>query len=154
MKIANVFRGKKLSTKWRRSKKHLKWSSIKNSDKKKTRSKFSHPEALSASKKESSPNYRSSQYYGKKKWRSPTPLIDIFQEKNWITIIVEIAGFNKETFKIDVKDQKLTLSAKGNDRRYYKSLNLPKVVIPNTMSTKYNNGVLQIKLRKAKKAKS
>ena len=154
MKIANVFGGKKLSTKWRRSKKHLKWSSIKNSDEKKNRSKISRLEGLGASKKGCSPNYRSSQYYVKRKWKSPTPLIDIFQEKNWITIIVEIAGFNKETFKIDVKDQKLTLSAKGNDRRYYKSLNLPKVVIPNAMSTKYNNGVLQIKLRKAKKVKS
>ncbi|MCJ7713927.1 Hsp20 family protein, partial [Candidatus Bathyarchaeota archaeon] len=68
--------------------------------------------------------------------------------------IVEITGFNRETLKIDVKDQKLTLSAKGNDRRYYKSLNLPKVVIPNVISTKYNNGVLQIKLRKAKIVKS
>ena len=102
----------------------------------------------------SSPNFRSSQCYGKTKWKSPIPLIDVFQDQNTITIIVEIAGFNKETFKIDVKDQKLTLSAKENNRRYYKSLNLPKEVVPNAMLTKYNNGVLQIKLKKAKKVKS
>lgn len=140
-----------MSTKWRRSKKHLKWSSFKNSDenKNKDHSKIPYLEPFNGAKTVCSPNYRSSQFYGKRKWKSPTPLIDIFQEKNWITIIVEIAGFSKETFKIDVKDQKLTLSAKGNNRRYYKSLNLPKVVIPDAMSTKYNNGVLQIKLRKA-----
>jgi HSP20 family molecular chaperone IbpA len=145
-----------LSTKWRRSKKHLRWSTIRNSDKDKNKDhlKISVLETYCAAKKISSPNFRSSQYLGKRKWKSPTPLIDIFQDQNCITILVEIAGFNKETFKIDVKDQKLTLSAKGNNRRYYKSLNLPKVVIPSAMSTKYNNGVLQIKLKKAKKIKS
>ena len=93
--------------------------------------------------------YRSSQSYSKKRWKAPKPLIDIFQEKAWITIVAEIAGFNKETLKINVKDQKLTLSAKGKDRRYYKSLNLPKVVIPTVVHTTYKNGVLEIKLKKA-----
>jgi len=78
-------------------------------------------------------------------------LIDIFQEKSWITIVAEIAGFNKETLKINVKDQKLTLSAKAKDRRYYKSLNLPQVVIPNIIHTNYKNGVLEIKLKRALK---
>ena len=48
-----------------------------------------------------------------------------------------------------MKDQKITLSAKSKDRRYYKSLNLPKVVIPDEMHTKFKNGVLEIKLKKA-----
>ena len=143
-----------MSTKWRRSKKHLKWSTIRNIDKDKNRSNLKIPsfDTSNVVKKISSPNFRSSQYYEKRKLKTPTPLIDIFQDQNSITIIVEIVGFNKETFKIDVKDQKLTLSAKGNNRRYYKSLNLPNVVIPNAMLTKYNNGVLQIKLKKAKKS--
>ncbi len=81
--------------------------------------------------------------------KNPQPLIDIFQEESWLTIVAEIAGFNKETLKIDVKDQKITLSAKAKDRRYYKSLNLPKVVIPNIIHTTYKNGVLEIKLKKA-----
>ena len=145
-----------MSTKWRRSKKHLKWISSKTSDETniKNHPRIANFEPLRATRTGYPPNLRSSQSYTQRKWKSPTPLIDVFQEENWITIIVEIAGFNKETFKIDVKDQKLTLSAKGNDRRYYKSLNLPKGVIPNVISTKYNNGVLQIKLRKAKKVKS
>ncbi len=85
----------------------------------------------------------------KRKWKEPKPLIDIFQESNWVTIVAEIAGFNRETLKIDVKDQKLTLSARAKDRRFYKSLNLPKVVIPSVMHTTYKNGVLEIRLRKA-----
>jgi len=87
--------------------------------------------------------------FGRENLKEPQPLIDIFQEENWLTVVAEIAGFNKETLKIDVKDQKLTLSAKAKDRRYYKSLNLPKVVIPNIIHTNYKNGVLEIKLKKA-----
>jgi HSP20 family protein len=96
------------------------------------------------------PSFRTTKSYARK-WKEPTPLIDIFQEPSSIIIVAEIAGFNKETLKIHVKDQKLTLSAKTKERRYYKSLNLPKVVIPNAMHTTYKNGVLEIKLKKAEK---
>ncbi|MCL2134217.1 MAG: Hsp20/alpha crystallin family protein [Candidatus Bathyarchaeota archaeon] len=94
-------------------------------------------------------NFKFSKGVGKRKFCEPKPLIDIFQETNWITIVAEIAGFNKESFKINVKDQKITLSAKSKERRYYKSLNLPKVVIPSDIHTTFKNGVLEIKLKKA-----
>jgi len=94
-------------------------------------------------------NFRPSKSFAKRKFEEQKPLIDIFQENNTVTIVAEIVGFNKESLKISVKDQKLTLSAKSKDRRYYKSLNLPTVVIPNAMHTKFKNGVLEIKLKKA-----
>ena len=97
-------------------------------------------------------SFRPSKNFASKKIQEPKPLIDIFQENNFITVVAEITGFNKDTLKIHVKDQKITLSAKSKDRRYYKSLNLPKVVIPDGMYTKYKNGVLEIKLRKAETA--
>ena len=143
-----------MSTKWRRNKKCLKWIDQKGSEKTSARG---HPRFLRAENMRTirgnmyPQKYRLSKSLEKRKWKAPKPLIDIFQENNWITIIAEIAGFNKETLKINVKDQKLTLSAKAKDRRYYKSLNLPKVVIPNVMHTTYKNGVLEIKLKKAQK---
>ena len=137
-----------LSMKWRRSRKQLKWLDLTGD---KSRSKIFRFAALRATKRIYPPYYRSSKDCGKRKWKSPKPLIDIFQEKNGITIVAEIAGFNKETLKINVKDQKLTLSAKAKDRRYYKSLDLPKVVVPNAVHTTYKNGVLEIKLKKAPK---
>ena len=94
-------------------------------------------------------SFRTSKSYAKRNLQDPKPLIDIFQENAFVTIIAEIAGFNKETLKIHVKDQKITLSAKSKDRRYYKSLNLPTVVIPDVTHTKFKNGVLEIKLKKA-----
>ena len=97
-------------------------------------------------------SFRPSKKLAEKNFQEQKPLIDIFQESNYITVIAEIPGFNKETVKIFVKNQKLTLSAKSKERRYYKSLNLPKVVIPDIMYTKFKNGVLEIKLRKAETA--
>ncbi len=115
--------------------------------------KASDPEHGYCAKYKSVPsNFRTPKSFAKRNLAEPKPLIDIFQENNYITIIAEIAGFNKETFKIHVKDQKLILSAKSKDRRYYKSLNLPKVVIPDVMYTKFKNGVLEIKLKKAETA--
>ena len=145
--------GTNLSTKWRRSRKHLKWLDDKNISKTidKHDSKTLHIKNMQTSRNICPPYYRSSQNHAKRKWKEPKPLIDIFQEKKWITIVAEIAGFNRETLKINEKDQKITLSAKAKDRRYYKSLNLPKVVIPNLMHTTYKNGVLEIKLQKAEK---
>jgi HSP20 family protein len=97
-------------------------------------------------------SFRPSKNFSENKIQEPKPLIDIFQDYNFITVVAEITGFNKDTLKIHVKDQKITLSAKSKDRRYYKSLNLPKVVIPDVMYTKYKNGVLEIKLKKAETA--
>jgi HSP20 family molecular chaperone IbpA len=142
-----------LSTKWRRSRKHLKWLDLNGQDRddSESRSKTPRIENMCPSRKLYPQRYRSSQGYTRRKWKEPKPLIDIFQEKNWITIVAEIAGFNKETLKINVKDQKITLSAKAKNRRYYKSLNLPKVVVPSAVHTTFKNGVLEIKLQKKKK---
>ncbi|TRO48526.1 Hsp20/alpha crystallin family protein [Candidatus Bathyarchaeota archaeon] len=139
-----------LSAKWRRSKKHLKWLDTdgQSRDNAESQSKIQHIESIRNSRKLYPQHYRSSQSYARRKWKDPKPLIDIFQEKQWITIVAEIAGFNKETLKINVKDQKITLSAKSKNRRYYKSLNLPKVVVPNAVRTTFKNGVLEIKLPK------
>ncbi|TRO45690.1 Hsp20/alpha crystallin family protein [Candidatus Bathyarchaeota archaeon] len=140
-----------MSAKWRRSKKRLKWfnPNLKSLSQKSSQAlrvqKFKTPIAIHPRR------YHLPKRFGKENFREPKPLIDIFQEECWLTVVAEIAGFNKETLKIDVKDKKLTLSAKAKDRRYYKSLNLPKIVIPNIIHTTCKNGVLEIKLKKAYK---
>jgi HSP20 family molecular chaperone IbpA len=145
-----------MSAKWRRSQKNRKWLDLGEPCKNmKHKAKGVQIERLKPTKNiHSSQNYRTPRSFSKKKFEEPTPLIDIFQESNCITIVAEIAGFNKESFKINVKDQKITLSAKAKDRRYYKSLNLPKVVIPNDIHTTFKNGVLEIRLRTAEKPRT
>ena len=138
--------GESTSAKWRPSNKNRKWLNTEI----KSRKGRSRHNAGKAKNTLSQSIFRTIKSLSKNKSQhEPTPLIDIFQDKSNITVIAEIAGFNKETVKINVNNQKITLSAKSKDRRYYKSLNLPKVVIPNAMHTKYKNGVLEIKLKKA-----
>jgi HSP20 family molecular chaperone IbpA len=140
-----------MSAKWRRSRKQIKWLDL-NALKllPKPGSSAMHVESFKTTRVHP-PKYRLPKRFGKGKYREPKPLIDMFQDNSWVTIVAEIAGFNQESFKISVKDQKLTLSAKAKDRRYYKSLNLPKVVIPTVAHTTFKNGVLEIKLKKAVK---
>ena len=76
-------------------------------------------------------------------------MIDVLEGNDDIAVVAEFAGFNKEDLRIHVKDQKLTLYAEASDRKYRKSLNLPKRVIPSTICTTYKNGVLEIRLKKA-----
>lgn len=145
-----------MSTKWRRSKKHLKKLDTTNLKEAKHRnnSKALRAENFRVRRSVYPQKFRLPKIYGKRKWKEPKPLIDVLQEKDSIVVVAELAGFNKETLKINVTDQKLTLSAKAKDRRYYKSLNLPKIVIPNIVHTTYKNGVLEIKLKKAIKEKT
>jgi HSP20 family molecular chaperone IbpA len=138
-----------MSAKWRRSKRLLKWIDPEKPVNLAQQSKILKVQKFKPLFGVRSKKFRPPRMFGKETLKEPKPLIDIFQEESWLTIVAEIAGFNKETLKIDVKNQKLTLSAKAKGRKYYKSLNLPKVVIPNAIHTTYKNGVLEIKLKKA-----
>lgn len=135
-----------MSARWRRTSKNRKWLDFNGLNGKK-------PKTFQTAKRSklipTHTSFRPSKSFAKRSFVEQKPLIDIFQENNTITIVAEIVGFNKDSLKINVKDQKITLSAKSKDRRYYKSLNLPTVVIPNAMHTKFKNGVLEIKLKKA-----
>ena len=149
-KSVRYWRGKDLSAKWRRSVKNRKWLDFNDQTTKTNKTRMIQPEHAYRLKSMSAPqSFRPSKNFIEHKIQEPKPLIDIFQENNFITVVAEITGFNRDTLKIHVKDQKITLSAKNKDRRYYKSLNLPKLVIPDIMYTKYKNGVLEIKLKKA-----
>jgi HSP20 family protein len=86
--------------------------------------------------------------------REPEPLLDVLEGRRDIIVVAEFAGFNKDSLEISVDRYRLTLCAQALDRRYYKSLNLPKRVIPNTIRTSCKNGVLEIQLKKAVQRKA
>jgi HSP20 family molecular chaperone IbpA len=144
-----------MSAKWRRSKKHLKWldlKTIKINPRKTT--KTPKIENFKTSRGKYPQKYRIPKRLGKGKWKAPQPLIDMFQDQNYVTITAQIAGINQENLKINIKNQKLTLTAKTKEHHYYKSINLPKTVIPTIAHTTYKNGVLEIKLKKPVKTET
>ena len=141
-----------MSAKWRRSKKRSKRFDIFRAlNRAKDRSTLEEVRIkTSRVKKQRYPSrYRTPSTYRGRKWREPEPLIDVLEGKNEIIVVAEFAGFKREHLRIHVKNQRLTLSAEALNRKYHKSLNLPKRVVPSNINTTYKNGVLEIRLKKA-----
>jgi len=76
------------------------------------------------------------------------PITDIFDEKNEIIIMVEMPGVTENNIKIEVTGDILELSAKDGKRNYRKEILLPLKVKPENLSSHYNNGILEIKIKK------
>lgn len=76
------------------------------------------------------------------------PLVDIFDEQDHVLIIIELPGIDEQHIKTAVKGDILTLSAANGDRKYYKEVLLPEGAAPDTMKSKYKNGVLEIRIGK------
>jgi HSP20 family molecular chaperone IbpA len=141
----------KLSAKWRRSRRNPKRFDIfRTFTRLRNRNNHATPNSKSLrTKRWSYPHrHKAPKETGSGKLRDPEPLIDIIEGKDEIVVIAEIAGFDMENLRIRVRNQRLILSAETLDRNYYKSLNLPKRVIPNAMHTRYKNGVLEVQLKK------
>lgn len=84
------------------------------------------------------------------------PLSTVYPEDDKIKVIVDLPGAKKETIKINASEKDLEISAEAEDRKYYKKINLPTEVIPESAKARYNNGILEIifdKKRKEEKRK-
>ncbi|MGQ4913152.1 MAG: archaeal heat shock protein Hsp20 [Candidatus Asgardarchaeia archaeon] len=77
------------------------------------------------------------------------PLIDIIDTDDEITVVAEVPGVEKD--EIDIEAEGKTLIIKASDK-YYKELELPTEVIPEKAKANYKNGILEVKLPKAKKS--
>ncbi|MEM3161937.1 MAG: Hsp20/alpha crystallin family protein [Candidatus Bathyarchaeia archaeon] len=93
--------------------------------------------------------FRGSRRFRKDMMREPEPLIDVFQDNEGIVVVAELKGFKRENIKVHVDKRRLILSASASGRGYYKSLNLPNAVIPESIRITYKNGVLEVRLKKA-----
>jgi HSP20 family protein len=76
------------------------------------------------------------------------PITDIFDEDQEIRIYAEMPGVNEADIKLDLKEDILDISAQTGDRKYHKEVLLPSRVQVDTMTSSYNNGILEIKVKK------
>jgi HSP20 family protein len=79
------------------------------------------------------------------------PLADVFDEHNEVVITAELPGAKEAEIAVELKGDMLTIESKG-ERSYAKEIVLPVEVDAASLRKKYNNGVLEILVRK--KAKS
>jgi len=76
------------------------------------------------------------------------PITDVFDEKEEVVVMVEMPGISKEGISIDLKGDILTIKAVNGHRGYYKEVLLPSKVRPETRTSSYKNGVLEVRIKK------
>jgi len=92
-----------------------------------------------------------------------TPLADLRKEKNELILVVEMPGLHKEEIKVDLHDNRVRISGgrkegkeekgKGVYRKerllsaFSRELALPEEVDPSSAKAKYENGVLEIRMK-------
>ena len=92
-----------------------------------------------------------------------TPLADLRREKNELVLVVEMPGLRKEEIKVDLRDNRVRISGgrkegkeekgKGFYRKerllsaFSRELALPEEVDPSSAKAKYENGVLEIRMK-------
>jgi len=75
------------------------------------------------------------------------PLVDVIEHEDEIWIIAEVPGVSKENIKVRALEDKVIIRAEDG-RKYYKVVDLPSKIDPNTAKASYRNGVLEIKVKK------
>jgi HSP20 family protein len=75
------------------------------------------------------------------------PVVDVLEEGNQIRVIAELPGVSEGDITYEVAGDVLTISTKG-DRSYHAEVLLPNAAETESVESCYNNGVLELKLRK------
>ena len=76
-------------------------------------------------------------------------IVDVFEEEDHIKIMAELPGVEERDVNLKIEGDVLTISAETSARKYYKEVKLPTSVEKDSVESKYRNGILEIKLRKA-----
>lgn len=81
------------------------------------------------------------------------PLVDVFEENDVVKVVAEVPGVEKEDIDLNATEGVLIISVKTPQRKYYKEVDLPVYVVPNSAKASYKNGVLEVTLKKKEGAK-
>jgi HSP20 family protein len=76
------------------------------------------------------------------------PLIDVIEDTDVLRVIAEVPGVRKEDIDLSATENSLLIQAESAKRKYYKELDLPCNIIPESASAKFKNGVLEVELTK------
>ena len=100
------------------------------------------------------PAQRAKAFGSEQRYLAPTearePLVDIINQGEQIRVVVELPGVNKSDIQTTIADDILTIQVQSPTRKYYKEVQLPTSVDPDSTKASYNNGVLEIRLKQTK----
>ncbi|MGA2784044.1 MAG: archaeal heat shock protein Hsp20 [Candidatus Bathyarchaeia archaeon] len=78
------------------------------------------------------------------------PLVDVINEPEQIRVLAELPGVEKSDIKTTISEDSLTIRVESQTRKYFKEVQLPANVDPDSSKASYNNGVLEVTLRKVR----
>lgn len=81
------------------------------------------------------------------------PLVDVMERDKDILVIAELPGVSKSDIDLEFEGDSLIISVE-HPKKYYKVVQLPDKVIEDKIDASYNNGVLEIKLKRKTERKS
>ncbi|HJX24034.1 MAG TPA: archaeal heat shock protein Hsp20 [Candidatus Bathyarchaeia archaeon] len=78
------------------------------------------------------------------------PLVDVIVNDD-VKVVAELPGVDKKDIKLDASDRALTITVNTEDHKYYKKIDLPTDIDPDSSKASYKNGVLEVTLAKRQK---
>ena len=76
------------------------------------------------------------------------PLVDVFDEKDHVLVVIELPGVEEENIHTEIKGDILTLSTPSGKHRYSAEVVLPTDVDASSVKSTYKNGILEIRMSK------
>ncbi len=76
------------------------------------------------------------------------PLVDVSEDDKNVYVTAELPGVEKNQIDLQVDEQSVTIKTDIPERKYYKLVQLPEKVKPETAHASYNNGILDITIEK------
>lgn len=73
------------------------------------------------------------------------PIVDLFDEEDHVLVIAEMPGIDAEDVEVAIKDDILTLSARTEDRQYFKEVLLPGDFREENVTVSSRNGIVKIR---------
>ncbi|MCL5112731.1 MAG: Hsp20/alpha crystallin family protein [Candidatus Marsarchaeota archaeon] len=96
------------------------------------------------------------------------PKVDLIEEKDSYKVVAELPGVDKKDIKLNVTNDALTIEAGSSaenekrEKNYYfkerssygfrRTIQMPEEIKANTSKAKFNNGVLEVTVQKAKQS--
>jgi len=80
------------------------------------------------------------------------PLVEVNEEEDQIILIAEMPGVNKEDIELNATNRSITISTEKlvSGRNYFKEIELPAAINSDYAKARYQNEILEVKLKKLK----
>ncbi|HLF16425.1 MAG TPA: archaeal heat shock protein Hsp20 [Candidatus Thermoplasmatota archaeon] len=82
------------------------------------------------------------------------PITDVIDGADEVSITLEVPGVTREDIDVHMTERQLEIAVDTERRKYHKQVQLPAAVDPSTTKATYNNGILDVTVRKVRPGKA